>query len=43
MLEPAPVAGVPRVWAEGQGGLLDVALHPDFAGNGLIYLSYAGP
>ena len=42
-LEPEPVAGVPRVWAEGQGGLLDVALHPDFAGNGLVYLSYADP
>lgn len=43
VLELAPVAGVPRVWAEGQGGLLDVALHPDFAGNGLIYLSYSSP
>ncbi len=43
VLEPAPVAGVPRVWAEGQGGLLDVALHPDFADNGLIYLSYSSP
>ena len=43
MLQPEPVAGVPEVWAEGQGGLLDVALHPDFAENGLIYLSYASP
>ena len=43
MLRPEPVAGVPEVWAEGQGGLLDVALHPDFAENGLIYLSYASP
>ena len=42
-LLPDPVAGVPEVWDEGQGGLLDVALHPDFAGNGLIYLSYASP
>ena len=38
-----PVAGVPEVHAEGQGGLLDVALDPAFASNGLIYLSYAGP
>lgn len=37
-----PVAGVPEVWARGQGGLLDMALHPDFARNGFVYLSYAG-
>lgn len=39
------IAGVPEVVARGQGGLLDVALHPDFAGNRLVYLSYteAGP
>ncbi len=42
-LVPEPVASVPAVWAEGQGGLLDVALHPDFAENGLVYLSYASP
>ncbi len=42
-LVPEPVAGVPAVWAEGQGGLLDVVLHPDFAENGLVYLSYASP
>ena len=34
---------MPEVWADGQGGLLDVALHPDFAENGLVYLSYASP
>ena len=39
----APLAGVPEVVAEGQGGLLDVALDPDFARNQLIYLSYAAP
>jgi len=39
----APVRGVPRVYANGQGGLLDVALSPDFAATGLIYLSYAEP
>ena len=41
-LQAEPVAGVPEVVARGQGGLLDVALHPDFADNGLVYLSYAG-
>lgn len=39
----APLRGVPKVAAQGQGGLLDVALHPDFAANGLVYLSYAEP
>ena len=43
VLNPEPVAGVPEVWVDGQGGLLDVALHPDFAKNSLIYLSYASP
>src|SRR6476660_4862616 len=38
-----PLAGVPAVAAEGQGGLLDVALDPQFAQNHLIYLSYAEP
>jgi glucose/arabinose dehydrogenase len=38
-----PVTGVPAVHAQGQGGLLDVILHPDFASNNLIYLSYAKP
>lgn len=37
----APVAGVPPVFAEGQGGLLDVAADPDFSNSGLVYLSYA--
>lgn len=35
------VAGVPAVYATGQGGLLDVALDPGFADNRLVYLSYA--
>jgi glucose/arabinose dehydrogenase len=35
--------GVPAVDAKGQGGLLGVALDPDFAGNRLVYLSYAEP
>ena len=38
-----PVPGVPEVLAEGQGGLLDVVLHPDFSTNRLIYLSYSKP
>ncbi|MPZ59481.1 MAG: PQQ-dependent sugar dehydrogenase [Rhizobiales bacterium] len=38
-----PLKGVPRVFASGQGGLLDVALDPNFASNRLVYLSYAEP
>ncbi len=37
------VEGVPRVAASGQGGLLEVALHPRFSENGVVYLSYSGP
>lgn len=37
----APIAGVPQVWANGQGGLLDVALAPDFAQSRRVWLSYA--
>jgi len=36
-----PISGVPDVDAGGQGGLLDVALDPDFAASRLVYLSYA--
>ncbi|WP_428096758.1 PQQ-dependent sugar dehydrogenase [Candidatus Rariloculus sp.] len=42
-LLPDPVPGVPEVRAQGQGGLQDVVLHPDFESNRLIYLSYAKP
>lgn len=35
-----PVSGLPDVAYGGQGGLGDVALHPDFARNGMVYLSY---
>ena len=38
-----PLAGVPEVFARGQGGLLDVVLDPDFSDNRLVYLSYAEP
>ena len=41
-LDPRPVEGVPKVVASGQGGLLDVAVHPRFAENGWVYLSFAG-
>lgn len=37
----APIAGVPVVDYGGQGGLGDVIIHPDFADNGIVYLSYA--
>lgn len=40
-LEPEPVAGLPPVRSYGQGGLLDIALHPDFATNRLVYFSLA--
>jgi len=43
VLLPEPVAGVPTVRAPGQGGLLDVVLHPQFATNRYVYLSYAKP
>ncbi|MFJ4112091.1 PQQ-dependent sugar dehydrogenase [Pseudomonas sp. NPDC089758] len=36
-----PISGVPNVWAEGQGGLLDVVLSPEFAQDRTVYLSYA--
>ncbi len=39
----APLTGVPKVWANGQGGLLDVAVDPKFAENRLIYLSFSEP
>ena len=44
-LDPAPITGVPQVVAMGQGGLLEVSLHPRFAENRLVYLTYskAGP
>jgi glucose/arabinose dehydrogenase len=37
----APISGVPKVWAKGQGGLLDVVLSPDFKQDRRVYLSYA--
>ena len=37
-LEQAPIAGVPAAFAEGDGGLLGLALHPQFRDNALVYL-----
>ena len=41
VVDPRPVEGLPRVAVVGQGGLLDVTLHPQFAANRWIYLSLA--
>ena len=38
----APISGVPEVYFASQGGLFDVVLHPDFADNRVLYLTYAG-
>lgn len=39
----APLGGLPKIYARGQGGLLDVALAPDFAQTGMVYLSFSEP
>lgn len=39
--EKQQIQGVPEVYVRGQGGLLDVAVHPDYESNGWIYLTYA--
>jgi glucose/arabinose dehydrogenase len=41
VLDPAPIAGTPRVFSRVLAGLLDVALHPRFAENRIVYLSYS--
>lgn len=43
VLQSEPLAGVPEVYANGQGGLLDIVLHPDYENNGWIYISYSKP
>ncbi|MBM3355814.1 MAG: PQQ-dependent sugar dehydrogenase, partial [Betaproteobacteria bacterium] len=40
-LEAQPLAGLPQVTPHGQGGLMDVVLHPNYAQNQLIYWSYS--
>lgn len=42
-LDPQPIAGTPSVFRRGDAGLLDVAVHPDYARNGWIYLAYCEP
>uniref|UniRef100_UPI0035CA84DB PQQ-dependent sugar dehydrogenase n=1 Tax=uncultured Sphingomonas sp. TaxID=158754 RepID=UPI0035CA84DB len=39
----AAIAGAPKVLNEGQGGLLDIALAPDFASSKMVYISYSEP
>ena len=43
VLDPNPIAGVPRVQAQGLGGLMDLALQPRFSENKLIYFTYHTP
>ena len=42
-LEKTPISGLPEVAARGQGGLLDVALHPEFPDEPWVYISFARP
>ena len=42
-LRAEPIAGMPEVFARGQGGLLDIVPHPDFASNRLVYITYSKP
>ncbi len=41
VLHPEPIGGLPPIRQHGQGGLLDVALHPEFNNNRLVYFSFA--
>ena len=43
VLQPAPIAGMPAIQAQGLGGLMDLALHPRFAENSLVYFVYNKP
>jgi len=43
VLDPQAISGVPQVRTDGNGGLMDVALHPQFAENRLVYLTYTKP
>lgn len=39
----APIEGLPKIWVQQDGGLLDLALHPEFARNALVYLAFSEP
>lgn len=41
LLDPTPISGVPDVFAQSQGGLLDIAVHPRFDENRLVYFTYS--
>ncbi len=43
VLDPQAISGVPEVRTDGNGGLMDVALHPNFSENGLVDLTYTKP
>jgi glucose/arabinose dehydrogenase len=43
VVAPTPIAGVPVVAAGGLNGLMDIALHPRFAENNFVYLTYHKP
>jgi aldose sugar dehydrogenase len=43
VLDPKPISGLPQVRTDGNGGLMDVVLHPRFTENRLVYLTYTKP
>ena len=43
VLQPQPIAGTPEVRYRNHGGLMDIAIHPQFAENNFVYLTYSKP
>ena len=43
MPDPTPIAGLPQILVKSLGGLLDIAVHPNFAENRLVYFAYSKP
>ncbi|MDX1470362.1 MAG: PQQ-dependent sugar dehydrogenase, partial [Flavobacteriaceae bacterium] len=41
--QKTPITGLPEIYYRGQGGLMDIKLHPDYENNGWIYISYSSP